>query len=59
VDGDGMFTIADVTALIAAYLGESDMLQNPERYDINGDGVMNLKDITDLIDWYLSIESEE
>lgn len=59
VDGDGMFTIADMTALIAAYLGESDMLQNPERYDINGDGVMNLKDITDLIDWYLSIESEE
>lgn len=52
VDGDGMFTIADVTILINAYLNESAMLP---RYDVNGDGQFNIKDITDLIDWYLSI----
>ena len=52
VDGDGMFTIADVTTLINAYLDESAMLP---RYDVNGDGQFNIKDITDLIDWYLSI----
>ncbi|MBQ9363871.1 MAG: CotH kinase family protein [Bacteroidaceae bacterium] len=59
VDGDGMFTIADVTALINAYLGESDVLQRMENYDINSDGLLNIKDITDLIDWYLSIDNEQ
>jgi Leucine-rich repeat (LRR) protein len=50
VNGDGMVTIADVTALIDALLAG----QTPDAGDVNGDFNVTIADVTALIDGLLS-----
>ena len=49
VNGDGSFTITDVTGLIDAILGgDPDVMNNPYA-DVNGDGKVTIADVTALI----------
>ena len=53
VNGDGVTTIADVTALIDYILGNSDSSFNEAAADIDGDGIIGINDVTMLIDYLL------
>jgi len=52
VDSDGDVTLADITEMIAIYLGKAGA---SDMGDIDGDGEITLADITMLIDHYLGI----
>lgn len=50
INGDGDFSISDVTRLINELLNSNEL---PAYTDVNGDGMVNIKDVTDLIDMLL------
>lgn len=53
-NGDGVFTIKDVTSVIDFLLGGDDGSLNPYHADVNGDGVVSITDMTALIDMLLN-----
>ena len=53
VDGDGVFSIADITELIDLLLSQSTPSVNPQAYDVNNNGKIDIGDITTLIDMLL------
>jgi arabinan endo-1,5-alpha-L-arabinosidase len=55
IDGDGSVTVADITILINAYLGQTDAYAT-ELCDLDGDGSLSVSDITTLISLYLGTE---
>jgi len=54
VNGDGVLTIADVTALVNIILGKATRESDSEQYDfdvtdVNGDGQTTIADVTALV----------
>ena len=54
VNGDGVVTIADVTALIDYIMGVNDSSFDEACADLDEDGIIGINDVTMLIDYILS-----
>jgi hypothetical protein len=52
LDGDGSLSVADITLLIAVYLGNGEA--DADKCDIDGDDRLTVSDITSLISLYLA-----
>jgi hypothetical protein len=48
VNGDGSFTIIDVSAFLDAYTGD-DVMDNMEQFDFNDDGSITITDVAELL----------
>lgn len=56
LDGDGVFSISDITYIIEQYLNmDGDAAPNP-KFDLNHDGTFSIDDITFCIDAYLNMQ---
>ena len=59
VNGDGIVSIIDVTALIDYLLGASDIDVNEKAADMNVDGTVSITDVTALIDYLLGVSASK
>ncbi len=57
VNGDGEVTVADVTAVIMAILGDDSGIANPRAADMNGDGNYSVADTSGIISLILNQEN--
>ena len=54
VNGDGVISVADVTAIVDVLLERQNPLITPEKADVNGDGLVTIVDVVETIQLILS-----
>ena len=54
MNGDGEFTVSDITLLINAVVGAGENVEYNADADVNGDGDVNITDVIQLINQMMS-----